>query len=321
MNRKPLLPVHPRSLPPHTNPQTKPKVLQRKIVGAQHPQVIQQRRPPQAPPAYQPQPRPKVLQLKSSIPVRPPSIKPGMSPAAPPVYRPQAVPKVLQRKTVAPKHQGHTHPVAPSVYRPIAKKIVQPKVANPHAATMQMYREIPVLYAFAGASKAAYKKRMDEDISPGRNIATFVFQTRPGKAGIARAPMTEPSRGFYNPESNSSHSEKQITNELGVATPFTSPLFKDEVIDWIYTERRPCHRCRPMLQGIEQTQKLRGWDDLELPYRVREDDSVNITVFYSFEAQEAKRELRAAMREAKKAAAKAAKAAAMDDGSDDEHKG
>jgi hypothetical protein len=76
MSRKPLLPVHPRPLPAHTNPQAKPHVLQRKIVGAQ-PQVIQQRRPPQAPPVYHPQPPPKVLQPKSSIPHRPPNIKPG----------------------------------------------------------------------------------------------------------------------------------------------------------------------------------------------------------------------------------------------------
>lgn len=55
--------------------------------------------------------------------------------AAPHVYRPQNVPKVLQKKPVAiasPAFSGPQRqmPVAPPVYRPAPKKIVQPKAAT-----------------------------------------------------------------------------------------------------------------------------------------------------------------------------------------------
>src|SRR6476646_8947707 len=64
--------------------------------------------------------------------VQPKSVKLG-----PTVYRPQPLPKVLQTKTTVPRPSPHKAPdnvartpVAPPVYRPETKKIVQPKVAG-----------------------------------------------------------------------------------------------------------------------------------------------------------------------------------------------
>jgi hypothetical protein len=55
----------------------------------------------------------------------------------PTVYRPQPLPKVLQTKTTVPRQNPHKvsdnvarTPIAPPVYRPETKKIVQPKVAG-----------------------------------------------------------------------------------------------------------------------------------------------------------------------------------------------
>jgi hypothetical protein len=70
-----------------------------------------------------------VAQLKAGVPV--PTIK---RPVAPPVYRPQETPKVLQTKrSSSPKSLSAQPPapVAPSVYRPEAKKVVQRKTLSP----------------------------------------------------------------------------------------------------------------------------------------------------------------------------------------------
>jgi hypothetical protein len=257
------------------------------------------------------------------------------------VYRPQAVPKVLQRKTIAAAHKGHTHPVAPPVYRPSAKKIVQPMIAtdkrlpgtpfaphanqgtmqgrrgalqagnsklrgtkDPRAGTVQMYTEVKVPYDKNGPSKDAHTMRMDNNVPPGRNIATFSFKARPGKMGVeVRESITASSTGFYDPTSNLSHSERQIIGEITPIEPFSSKLYKDEVVDWVYTERRPCPMCRPQLKGIEDGQKLVGWDDANAQYKYgnRQDNLVDLTVYFSFEKEGAKRELKTAMQQAGKA--------------------
>jgi hypothetical protein len=58
-------------------------------------------------------------------------------PVEPPVYRPQPVPRVLQRKAVSGQQQPRAvqprQPVAPPIFRPAAKKIVQPKLATTRA--------------------------------------------------------------------------------------------------------------------------------------------------------------------------------------------
>jgi hypothetical protein len=240
-----------------------------------------------------------------------------MRPSAPPVYRPQAVPKVLQRKTVTARHQGHTHPVAPPVYRPVTKKIVQPKMANTqrppmprsapraphstsakqsHAGTVQMYREVKVPYNGQDPSRDAFRLRLEQRIPPGRNIATFAFRARPGKAGTDRPRITRPSTGFYEAGNNQSHSEMQIIQEITPIDEFKSPLFKEDVVHWIYTERRPCPLCRPQLEKIERSQKLRGWDGGgDSKYAPREDNLLDLTVYFSFEKEDAKHKLKQAM--------------------------
>jgi hypothetical protein len=70
---------------------------------------------------------------------------------APPVFRPQPVPKVLQKKSapVQPPHtvQSPHRPVAPPVYRPEAKKMVQPKVVSTQPGPLNpppVYRPQPI---------------------------------------------------------------------------------------------------------------------------------------------------------------------------------
>jgi hypothetical protein len=68
---------------------------------------------------------------------------------APTVYRPQPLPKVLQTKTVShpsPNTAKRT-PIAPPVYRPESKKIVQPKIAGVTSLTPKappVYRPQPM---------------------------------------------------------------------------------------------------------------------------------------------------------------------------------
>jgi hypothetical protein len=119
---------------------------------------------PVAPPVYRPQQLPKVLQTKQAVPrddrapraatvavnappvFRPPATTKTVQPevascalnrkplVALPVYRPQAVPRVLQTKSSSGQsaHAGQAprQPVAPPVYRPEAKKIVQPRAIS-----------------------------------------------------------------------------------------------------------------------------------------------------------------------------------------------
>src|SRR4051794_10351197 len=82
---------------------------------------------PVAPPVYRPQSAPNV-QLRTA-------------PAAPLVYRPQPAPKALQKKSSSvPKpatpNARAQKPLAPPVYRPNAKTIVQPKAISSQQKAM-----------------------------------------------------------------------------------------------------------------------------------------------------------------------------------------
>jgi len=89
---------------------------------------------PTAPKVYRPQPVPKVLQTKSATPQPPaivqsrkvataPPIYQARKPVAPPVYRPEAK-KIVQLKSISPQRKS---PTPPPPYRPEQKRIAQPK--------------------------------------------------------------------------------------------------------------------------------------------------------------------------------------------------
>lgn len=123
-----------QSVNPHLH---KPGVAQAKIA-----MPSQAKKQPVAPPVYRPQQTTQAVQPKavSSTPTR-------KQPVAPAAYRPQPVPKVLQTKTVGGQPpravQPPRRPVAPPVYRPESKKIVQPKLAAA-ASTRQLPHAPPV---------------------------------------------------------------------------------------------------------------------------------------------------------------------------------
>lgn len=56
------------------------------------------------------------------------------TPSAPPAYRPQPLPKVLQTKPGPAQQrsldQSSRHPIAPPIFRPVSKKIVQPAIKS-----------------------------------------------------------------------------------------------------------------------------------------------------------------------------------------------
>ncbi len=89
-----------------------------------------------APPVYRPQPVPKVLQKKSGATELPKTVQPPRQPIAPPIYDPVA------KKIVQP--QLRTAPKAPSVYRPTQGKIAQPKMAS--LANVHMPPQAPPVY-------------------------------------------------------------------------------------------------------------------------------------------------------------------------------
>ena len=116
--------------PPVYRPQAKTTAVQSKMAA---PSPVKSHS--SAPPVYRPQPTPKVLQRKTSH-LQRGAIQSEVGvkrPTAPAAYRPQPMPKVLQKKTagVQPSQPGQPRrqPVAPPVYRPEQKKIMQPQVA------------------------------------------------------------------------------------------------------------------------------------------------------------------------------------------------
>jgi len=78
---------------------------------------------PSAPPVYRPQPVPKVLQTKTSSVALPQAGQPPL-PRVPTVFRPEAK-KIIQPRTILPPRKS---PIAPPVYRP-HRLAVQPKLA------------------------------------------------------------------------------------------------------------------------------------------------------------------------------------------------
>ncbi|MDT7688618.1 MAG: hypothetical protein QOE46_1377 [Acidobacteriota bacterium] len=120
--------------PPRFQP-GKPSALsaQEQVRKQSHPAIqpkaaIISHKQPVTPPVYRPQPTPRVLQRKAVV--QPPATQARTS--APPAYRPQPIPKVSQRKTNGnpqPANQPKRAPVAPQVYRPEPKRILQPKQA------------------------------------------------------------------------------------------------------------------------------------------------------------------------------------------------
>ncbi|HEX7330215.1 MAG TPA: hypothetical protein VF290_01870 [Pyrinomonadaceae bacterium] len=124
--------------------QLKPPVAQLKKVSASP--IV---RHPVAPPVYRPQAKPQVMQQKT---VGSHFVK--THPSAPPVYRPQPISKALQAKMVGNQHP-HQKPlvhkvVAPPVYRPQQKQIVQPKVGA--TAQTRMPAKPPQTQAARGRS-------------------------------------------------------------------------------------------------------------------------------------------------------------------------
>jgi len=144
--------------PPVYRPQPVPTVLQRRTSegqprGAQlthkpQPPGVQSRKPV-APPVYRPQSPPKVLQGKISRAQQSPNQSQHVA-KAPPVYRPQPAPKCLQPKISGGQNlqsgKSARSPVAPPVYRPEQRRIVQPKmgivpqprrISNSHPALLR----------------------------------------------------------------------------------------------------------------------------------------------------------------------------------------
>lgn len=107
--------------PPVYNPQSKPNAVQQKTAMPSHLKPTAA-----APPVYRPQPTPKVLQTKSSPAQSPQTAQTPRQPVAPPVYRPEAK-KMVQPKAVS---QLRKTPIAPPVYRPVQKSIAQPKTKS-----------------------------------------------------------------------------------------------------------------------------------------------------------------------------------------------
>lgn len=170
------------------------------------------------------------------------------------------------------------------------------------------YEELPAAEYGLGQSAAAYRHRIEKNLHPALNIATFNFVPRPRLAdgGQESAPSfgkTEASTGIGDyvvasqktqaeKKINTSHSEHQfISNGL-------HPMMESEdwpskyVIDWVYTERPACHDvwygqkfiakgCNTELQEVEDLQKQRRWDGTKIfPFATRDD--LNIRVYSSF---------------------------------------
>lgn len=109
------------------------------------------RRPPVAPPVYRPQPGPNALQAKMSADHEFIN-RSRHTTTPPPAYRPQVGRRVMQPKIVSgresPGAKSQRIPVAPRVYRPEARKIVQAKVAPTSLVHMPtapaVYRPQPI---------------------------------------------------------------------------------------------------------------------------------------------------------------------------------
>jgi hypothetical protein len=93
------------------------------------------------------------------------------------VYRPQPLPKVLQTKTTVPRQSPHKTPdnvartpVAPPVYRPETKKIVQPKVA----AATSLRPQAPPVYRPQPMPKVLQTKQSPDRMGLVQKHATTV---------------------------------------------------------------------------------------------------------------------------------------------------
>jgi hypothetical protein len=200
--------------------------------------------------------------------------------------------------------------------KPVALSTREPSIVRSTEThgPIQMLREIelPEKDYGLGPSREAMEKRVADNINPKQNIATFHFVPRPPLAGGGEAAgegfqITRPSTGIgmyvtvsertqAERKINLSHSEHQIISgeleEMRKAENFP----KQNVIDWVYTERPACpdvwygHKfiangCRTELKKIEELQKYRVWDvgpRGSEPYGLRDD--LEITVFSTFES-------------------------------------
>jgi len=107
--------------PPVFRPQAASKSAQPKMANG-----VVNRKPLVAPSVYRPQRVPKVLQAKISLSQNSQADKERRHPLAPPVYRPEAK-KIVQPKIISQVRESHT---APPVYRPEQKRTAQPKMAS-----------------------------------------------------------------------------------------------------------------------------------------------------------------------------------------------
>lgn len=121
------------------------------------------RKPPVQLPDYRPQRAPNALQTKSSLAQAPGAGQVPRRPIAPPIYRPEAK-KIIQPKAIS---QLRKLPTAPPVYRPEQRRVAQPKMASATPAhtppngpdlrtgrSMMLQRRLAIEATHAGRSAA-----------------------------------------------------------------------------------------------------------------------------------------------------------------------
>ncbi|HKQ99896.1 MAG TPA: hypothetical protein VJT09_04435 [Pyrinomonadaceae bacterium] len=160
-----------------------------------------------APAVYRPQPTPKVLQTKSSPATGPQTGQAPRRPVAPAVYRPEAK-KIVQPKAIA---QQRKTPTAPPVYRPEQQRVAQPKMI-PAAQTDALLKTRPSRpQPFSGAVSGAVQ----------RNAVASPVMTRPAQTRMG-SPSSAP---------------KLHTNAALPARGLSRVIQRDPVKDWIIDVR------------------------------------------------------------------------------------
>lgn len=201
---------------------------------------------PVAPPVYRPQ-VPKVLQTKSSL-----------SPSSQ-VVRPQPTPRVLQTMTSPAnkntRAQASPHPVAPPVYRPEAKKIVQPK-----AFSSSPLRSRPVLGATApGTSAPAKIANSFQPITAKRTASSFFNAVQLAAEKKARkecfATVVAKSDARFEGK------YKKIHAEIDALEQYFSSGGKLANISKIELSSAPCKYCHFILKDLGILGKVETDDD------------------------------------------------------------